>query len=609
MKYLLSLVAVALLSLSACSTTKTVVAGGEKASKDLTESEKVNNFFEEEFAAGLERNPTMYTYMGQKKRYDELSDISYEKFLEDYGLTKKSYKKIKTFNYTKLDKKTKLSYRLYKKSLESQLEGFKYAGNEYFVNQMHGVQSWIPSFMINMHRIDNASDAEAYIKRLEATEKFFADLLDNMKRQEGEGIKYPNFIFGKVIQDSKNIITGYPFGEGGKGRSPLYKDFKDKVSKLKISDNEKAALRRGAAEALKTKLGPAYSSLITYMTALEKKSKDTHGVWSLPDGKDYYNYKLREMTATDMTAPQIHNLGLAEVERIQNEMRDIMKKVRFVGDLGDFFTWVKGNDKFFYPATDAGRAQYLKDATAIIDKMQTRLDELFITKPKAKLIVKAVEPFREKSAGIAFYQPPALDGSRPGTYYVNLSDMKSVAKYDMEALAYHEGLPGHHMDNSINQEIKDIPMFRKFSHYTSFGEGWGLYSEYIPKEIGFYKDPYSDFGRLSMELWRATRLVVDTGIHYYKWSRAKSIKYLKDNTPNSQDEIDKGIDRYFVMPGQATAYKIGQLKILELRKKAKRELKDKFDIREFHDRVLGNGAIPLYELENQITEFIKENQE
>ncbi|MGH1467899.1 MAG: DUF885 domain-containing protein [Bdellovibrionales bacterium] len=342
------------------------------------------------------------------------------------------------------------------------------------------------------------------------------------------------------------------------------------------------------------------------MTDLETRSPESKGVWALPGGKAYYNFSLKQMTDTDMKADEIHKLGLSEVKRIKNEMREIMKTVKFKGTLPEFFESVKNNKDFFYPATKKGKAQYVKDASRIIKQMNAKLDDLFITKPKAELIVKPVEPFREKSAGIAFYQPPALDGSRPGTYYVNLSDMSSVAKYDMEALAYHEGLPGHHMDNSINQEIKDIPMFRKFSHYTSFGEGWGLYAEYIPKEIGFYKDPYSDFGRLSMELWRATRLVVDTGIHYYKWSREKSVAYLKENTPNSEDEISKGVDRYFVMPGQATAYKIGQLKILSLRKEAKAKLKDNFDIREFHEVVLGNGAVPLYELENQVSNYIKE---
>ncbi|TYP97536.1 uncharacterized protein DUF885 [Tenacibaculum adriaticum] len=232
--------------------------------------------------------------------------------------------------------------------------------------------------------------------------------------------------------------------------------------------------------------------------------------------------------------------------------------------------------------------------------MKTRLDELFITKPKADLKVKAVEGFREKSAGKAFYQQPALDGSRPGTYYANLYDMASMPTYQMEALAYHEGIPGHHMQIAIAQELKEVPMFRKFGRYTAYVEGWGLYSEFIPKEMGFYADPYSDFGRLAMELWRACRLVVDTGIHAKKWTREQGIKYYIDNTPNAELDAVKMVERHIVMPSQATAYKIGMLKILELRKKAKDALGDKFDIRKFHDVVLTNGPLPLNVLENLV---------
>ncbi len=580
----------------------------EKYSVERTqkESKKVNEFFAQEFAAKLERFPTMYTYMGQKKRYHELNNISYDFVLKNYKLKKESLKKIKKFDYNALDEKTKLSYRLYKKNLESQIRGFKYTFHNYFVNQMHGAQTRIPAFLISMHRIDDESDAKAYIKRVKATSKFFSDLLDNLRRQEKKGIKYPNFVFDKVIMDSKKIITGHPFSKAEK--APLYADFQEKIIKTKISSVKKKILTRELEIALITSFGPAYEKFISYMIELKKRSSHVKGVWALPNGKKYYNHRLKAITATDMRAEEIYKLGLSEVERVQNEMRGIIKAVNFNGDLKDFFESIKKNKDFFYPSTKKGKAQYVKDVTKIIKQMRAKLDKLFITMPKAKLVVKPIEAFREKSTGIAFYQPPALDGSRPGIYYINLSDMSSVAKYDMEVLAYHEGLPGHHMDNSINQEIKGIPMFRKFSHYTSFGEGWGLYAEYIPKEIGFYKDPYSDFGRLSMELWRAARLVVDTGIHHYKWTREKSIAYLQENTPSSQDEIVKGVERYFVMPGQATAYKIGQLKILSLRKKAEDELKDKFDIREFHEAVLGNGAIPLYELEYQISNYIKEKQ-
>jgi len=305
----------------------------------------------------------------------------------------------------------------------------------------------------------------------------------------------------------------------------------------------------------------------------------------------------------------IHNLGLAEVERIHGEMRDIMRDVNFDGDLQAFFEFTRVDSQFYYPDTPEGKERYLSEATAWIDDMKARLDTLFLVKPQADLVVKAVEPFREKSAGKAFYQRPAPDGSRPGTYYANLYTMEAMPIYQMEALAYHEGIPGHHMQIAIAQELQGIPKFRKFGGYTAYTEGWGLYAELIPKEIGLYDNPYSDFGRLAMELWRACRLVVDTGIHAKKWTREEAIDYLKRNTPNPESDLVKAIERYVVMPSQATAYKVGMLKILELRERAKQALGEKFDIREFHDVVLKQGPLPLTVLEGQIEMWIAKKQD
>ncbi|MGO3156191.1 MAG: DUF885 domain-containing protein, partial [Mesonia sp.] len=271
----------------------------------------------------------------------------------------------------------------------------------------------------------------------------------------------------------------------------------------------------------------------------------------------------------------------------------------------EFFDFMRNDSQFYYEDSAEGREAYLTEAKQIINTMKGRLGDLFNVLPKADIKVKAVEAFREKSAGKAFYQAPALDGSRPGIYYANLYHMKAMPNYQMEALAYHEGIPGHHMQIAISQELDSIPMFRKFNFYTAYVEGWGLYTEFLPKEIGFYKDPYSDFGRLAMELWRACRLVVDTGIHAKKWTREDAIAYYKTNTPNEEGDCKKMVERHIVMPGQATAYKVGMLKILELRRKAKKELKDKFDIRDFHDAVLSQGPLPLNYLENQIDKYIE----
>ena len=292
------------------------------------------------------------------------------------------------------------------------------------------------------------------------------------------------------------------------------------------------------------------------------------------------------------------------MSRIHDEMREIKDKVGFKGDLKAFMQFMKTDKQFYYPNTAEGKQRYLDEATAMIDNMKTRLDELFIVKPKADLKVKAVEAFREKAAGKAFYQQPAPDGSRPGIYYANLYDMEAMPTYQMEALAYHEGIPGHHMQIAISQELEGVPKFRKFGGYTAYIEGWGLYSELVPKEMGLYEDPYSDFGRLAMELWRACRLVVDTGIHEMKWTRQQGIDYYVNNTPNATSDGVKMVERHVVMPSQATAYKVGMLKILELREAAKVKLGDKFDIREFHDVVLKNGAVPLNVLESFVDQWV-----
>ncbi len=310
------------------------------------------------------------------------------------------------------------------------------------------------------------------------------------------------------------------------------------------------------------------------------------------------------MTTTEMTASEIHDLGLAEVARIHGEMRAIMQQVGFEGTLQDFFEFTRTDARFFKPNTDEGKAEYLAEATAMIDTMRDALPTVFNTFPQAELEVKAVEAFRERAAGKAFYQRPAPDGSRPGVYYANLYRMQDMPLYQMEALAYHEGIPGHHMQLAISQELTGIPKFRKYGGYTAYTEGWGLYSEYLPKDMGFYEDPYSDFGRLAMELWRAARLVVDTGLHEKKWTREQATEYLLTNTPNPEGDCIKAIDRYIVMPGQATAYKIGMIKILELREDARTRLGDAFDIRDFHDIVLRDGPVPLQILEENVEEWI-----
>ena len=453
-----------------------------------------------------------------------------------------------------------------------------------------------------MHKITSKKDAQDYISRLVGINPLFQQLFKNLKQREEIGIVPPNFILDHVLNDSKNVISGFPFS--GHDSCALFLDFYSKIMDLDILESEKDNLLISSKQALISSVKPAYDQLINLVNDLKSNHDEADGVWRWKDGDEYYKNALNRTTTTQMTAEEIHSLGLKEVKRIHKEMTSIMDKVGFNGTLKDFFIELKENNKYYFPQSKKGKEDYIIEAKEIIETFSVRLDDLFITKPQAEMVVKPVEQFREKSAGKAFYQRPAPDGSRPGTYYANTYKMKMMPKYQMEALAYHEGIPGHHMQISIAQELEGLPKFRKYGGYTSYTEGWGLYSEYLPKELGFYSDPYSDFGRLAMELWRSCRLVVDTGIHSKKWTREESIQYYLNNTPNDELDCIKMVERHIVYPSQATAYKVGMNKILDLREKAKDNLQNKFDIRYFHEIVLSNGAVPLNILERQIDEMI-----
>ena len=565
-------------------------------------TELANETYEALFMESLKTSPEYMTYLGMRERYDEWDDSSEQAFEDSVALSKKHLELLNEIDAEDLDKQTALSLTLYKQRLENGLSDIKWRYHGYPVNQMFGTHSSIPSFLINQHLIADAEEAKAYIARVKAVPEVIDDLIADLNLRADMGIIAPKFVFAHSIRDSQNIIVG--IGAESDEENPLVADFKAKLDKLQLDESVEQALVAELNSALLMQFAPAYSNLIAALEQLDKRAEGNFGAWKLPDGAAYYSNALKRITTTDLSADEIHELGLSEVERIHNEMRAIMQQVEFEGELQDFFDFMRTDPQFYLPNSDEGRAAYMAEADRLIANMKTRLDELFYTKPKADLIVKAVEPFREKSAGRAFYQRAAPDGSRPGTYYANLYRMEDMPTYDLEALAYHEGIPGHHMQGSISQEQETLPKFRRYGGYTAYSEGWGLYSEFIPKEMGLYADPYSDFGRLSMELWRACRLVVDTGVHHKRWSREQAIAYLNDNTSSSEEANIKAIERYMVMPGQATAYKVGMLKILALREKARAELGDKFDIRGYHDVVLANGAVPLNVLENLVDEWV-----
>jgi len=571
------------------------------------EPKPAGEIFDELFMESLRESPEYMAYLGMRERYDEWNDYSQASFDRSVAMSKDQLARLREIDAEGLDKSEALSLTLYSQRLENGLADTQWRYHGYPVNQMFGVHSSIPSFLINQHLIANKAEAEAYIARVRAVPEVLSHVIEDLNIRADQGIIAPKFVFPHSIRDSQNIIAGIG-DDAGAEQNPLVEDFKAKLDKLELDDSLRADLLAQLNQALAEQFAPAYRELIVTLQALGERSEGNFGVWSLPNGAAYYANALKRITTTDMTPDQIHQLGLDEVARIQDEMRGIMQQVGFDGDLQAFFEFMRSDPQFYLPDTDEGRQAYLDEAARVIDEMEGRLDELFYSKPKARVMIKAVEAFREKSAGRAFYQRPAEDGSRPGTYYANLYRMQDMPTYDLEALAYHEGIPGHHMQGTISQEQQGLPMFRRHGGYTAYSEGWGLYSEYIPKEMGLYSNPYSDFGRLSMEIWRACRLVVDTGLHHKRWTREEAIDYLTANTSSSVVANTKAIERYMIMPGQATAYKVGMLKILELREKARTALGDQFDIRGYHELVLSNGAVPLNVLETLVDDWVAETQ-
>ena len=586
-----------------------ISCGNDKKQENLSSedaaqvSAEVNEYFAKEFQKEVDESPMMQTRMGIKTDYGKWDDFSNIKYAEDLEQAKARLDYLDNINTEALDEDTRLSYDLYRRQVENEIDDYKYRFYDYPIEQMHGLHAELPAFLINMHRIDSVPDAKAYISRLTGIEKVMNDIIEQLQLREQNGVIPPKFVYDRTLDASRNLLKGRPFTKSTEA-SALLEDFTSKIEKLDISEEEKTGLINEAETALVDHVKPAYEKLIEFQENQQKRATEDAGVWKFPKGEEFYNNALKRVTTTNLTAEEIHEIGLNEVARIHGEMEKIMKETGFEGSLQDFFEFMKKDEQFYYANTEEGKTAYLEKAKDIINNMKQMLPELFNTLPEADIEVKAVEPFRERSAGKAFYQQPAIDGSRPGTYYANLYDMEAMPKYEMEALAYHEGIPGHHMQIAIAQELDSVPEFRKYSFYTAYVEGWGLYSEYIPKEIGFYKDPYSDFGRLAMELWRSCRLVVDTGIHAKKWTRQEGIDYYKENTPAAESACVKMVERHIVMPGQATAYKIGMNKILELREKAKNQLGDQFDIKEFHDVVLTDGALPLTVLESKVDSWI-----
>lgn len=595
--------------LSACGQEAVSPDAGQAVPGLLSETERLNLWFDERNEEALLKSPMTLTRLGRKDRYDEIDDASEAAMDEQLLWRAQTVEDLRAnFDYEALSDAAKVSYDLWIYQYENALAMAPFRKNAYIFEQMGGAHASLPNFLINMHSVADEAQMQAYISRIGGISRRIDQLLVRAQIGAEQGVRPPQFAYDFVLQQSAEIISGAPF-ERAESDSPLWADAKEKIGALIeggiINDEKGLELLAQVQSALLESLEPSYEALIAWMQEdYANTDPEARGVVAQENGEQYYEARLASMTTTDLSAQEIHALGIDEVARIKLEMQTLKEQVGFEGSLAEFFNHLKTDSDFFYPNDDEGRQGYLDDSTAFISVMRSKLPEYFGLLPKAELVVKRVEAFREQDGAAQHYQTGSTDGARPGVYYAHLSDMKSMPKSDMESVAYHEGIPGHHLQLSIQRELEGVPEFRKLAGFTSYSEGWGLYAELLAKEMGGYEDPYKDFGRLNAEIWRAVRLVVDTGIHALGWTEQQAVDYFSENSSISQGQIRAEVRRYFVMPGQATSYKIGMLKILELREKARNELGDQFDIREFHDTILGGGALPLSILERVVDEWI-----
>ena len=597
------------------------VNGAQVSSEQATFSEsevqaetaRLNAWFDEKYEEQVMSSPTQLAYLGRSERQDEIDDFSEAGYDAYINMHARQLEELKaSFDYNKLSDNAKISYDHWAYLAEQIAAEDKFRYNSYVFNQMEALHSFFPQLLIAIHRVENKQDMKNYLARISGSAKAIEQLIAFSKTVAEKGVRPPYFAYDAVISESKKIISGLPFDES-QNDSDLWTDAKTKLATLveneAITTAEADALQEEIKQALINDFKPAYEALIAYQEADRKNVSPTAlGAGELPNGKAYYNERLANQTTTSLTADEIHNIGLAEVSRLRAEMEVVKKEFGFEGSLQDFFIFLrdtKDDERLYYPNTDEGRQGYIDDATAAINKIKDQLPNYFGILPKADMVVKRVEAFREQDGAAQHYMPSTPDGSRPGVYYAHLSDMTAMPKRELEVIAYHEGLPGHHMQLAIALELEGLPTFRKQSYLNAFGEGWALYSEWLAKEMpGTYEDPLSEFGRLGSEMWRAIRLVVDTGLHAKGWSEEKAIAYFQENSAITNEQALSEVRRYLVLPGQATGYKIGMIKIQELRTRAEKALGDKFDIRAFHDIILGGGSLPLTILERKVDTWI-----
>ena len=573
----------------------------------------LNLFYEKAFVTFVLENPELLTSIGIAEQFGyrrhnaHLDDISVAKVDHDFALWRGYLADLKSYDLAAQSPEQRLSTRVLTWFIEDLLEGERFRFHDYPVSQHFGVQSQTPDFLINQHRIADHRGAEDYIARLGEVDRKFDQLREGLALREKRGVVPPRFVIERVLTEMRGFVSK-PAVE-----NPLYKHFTGKLQALpQLTAADKQSLEARCAEVIESGVVPAYRKLIAFFEGQLTRSTTDDGVWKLPDGDAYYAYRLRNMTTTRMTPQEVHQLGVSEVARIEGEMKAILgthAQLRSGETPARALSRLAHDPKFLYANTDEGRTAALADYTRMIEDQLARSRAVIGLIPKAPIEVKRVPEFKEKNAPGAYYYPPALDGTRPGVFYANLRDMNEAPKFGMRTLALHEGVPGHHFQIALAQEQDGGPTFRKVLPFTAYGEGWALYAEWLGTELGFYKDdPFGDLGRLQAEMFRAVRLVVDTGIHYKRWTREQAIAYMQEKTGLPEGEVITEIERYIVEPGQACAYKVGMLRIQAARERTQKALGPRFDPdveKAFHDAMLSGGALPLEILDERIDAWIK----
>lgn len=568
----------------------------------------IRHFYERTFVKYALKSPETITQLGIPVLYDwtkdKLDDISDASQWKEFEQSKKDYAALLSYNFEKQSPDNQLNTKILRAYMKSGIDGEAFFYHGYPVNQFFGIQSGLPTLLTTNHKLKSKSDIKAYISRLEGFEPKFDQVLEGLKIREQKGIIPPKFVIERVLDEMKGFI--------GKGveNNVLFTNFRDKIAGIEgLSAEEKSDYTQQVAQTIQTTVFKAYQNLIDYHEMLNAKATTDDGVWKLPDGDAYYRYLLNVYTTTDLSPEDVYQTGLNEVDRISKEMWTILKNEGYTDTtttLGAIIQGLNKEERFLFPENDSGRTMVLAEYQHILDEANKGLNPAFDIRPKASLTVERVPEFAETGAAKGQCLPPKMDGSKGGVFMTNLRKVSEHPKYGMKTLAYHEGIPGHHFQLGIQMELKGLPVFRTVIPFTAYVEGWALYAEQLAYELGYYKnDPFGNLGRLQEEMFRACRLVVDAGIHYKKWTRDEAIKYMVDHTGLSESEMVTEVERYIVLPGQACAYKIGMIKILELREITKQALGDKFDLREFHRVILANGAVPLDVLAEIVQDYIR----